>query len=327
MTEKVTPGTRLFNLACALLYTRNGLSKEEIFSRVAGYSEQYDPYGDMAALNKLFDRDKDALREAGVMVEAFNPPSAMEDHQEYYYRVSKQEFLWPKGLHLTPRQIALLNLAATVWAGASLSRDAASAALRIRGLGETEDLSELAGLAPRIRTHHPSFSTFSEAIDRGLEVSFKYRKPDSEEIESRKFRPWHLQSVWGQWLVLGFDLVRKEPRSFLLRRVIGEVKINKSEAEFCTEDELKAAQNSLQKFIEGNEVTLKIKPNSGAWFRFEMDDKPQDTSDEVTFNFMDVHLLADDLRQYAGEIEVLRPKQLRDLIEIGFEKVVGMHHD
>jgi predicted DNA-binding transcriptional regulator YafY len=57
-----------------------------------------------------------------------------------------------------------------------------------------------------------------------------------------------------------------------------------------------------------------------------MDDKPQDTEDEVTFNFMDVHLLADDLRQYAGEIEVLRPKQLRELIEAGFEKVVEIHH-
>ena len=81
MAEKVKPGTRLFNLACALLYTKNGLSKEEIFSRVSGYSENYDRYGDKTALNKLFDRDKDALREAGVLIEAFNPPSAMEDHQ------------------------------------------------------------------------------------------------------------------------------------------------------------------------------------------------------------------------------------------------------
>jgi proteasome accessory factor B len=326
MSEKVTPGTRLFNLACALLYTSHGLSKEEIFSRVSGYSEQYDRFGDKTALTKVFERDKELLREAGIMVEAVNPPEAMGDKQTFVYRVSKQEFLWPKGLHLTPRQIELLNLAATVWAGASLSRDAASAALRIRGLGEIEDLSELAGLAPRIRTHHPSFAAFSAAIEAGQEVSFQYRKPGDVAPETRKFHPWQLQNVWGQWLVLGYDLVGKEPRSFLLRRVIGDVQIGKSEPKFCSEDELKAAQGSLQAFIDSNEVTLKIKPNTGAWFRFEMDDKPQDTADEVTFNFMDVHLLADDLRQYAGEIEVLRPKQLRDLIEAGFEKVVEIHH-
>ena len=323
MAEKVTPGTRLFNLACALLYTSRGLSADEIFSRVAGYSESHVPFGDKRALNKLFERDRRELNEAGIIVETLNPSN---DGQTFFYRVSKQEFLWPNGLHLTPRQIALLNLAATVWAGASLSRDAASAALRIRGLGEIDDLSDLAGLAPRIRTHHPSFTTFSAAIEDGSQVSFEYRKPGESKPETRNFRPWHLQNVWGQWLVLGFDLVRKEPRSFLLRRVIGEVKVNKADPKFCSKDELKAAQASLQDFIDGNEVTLRVKPDTSAWFRFEMDDKPKATPDEVTFNFMDVHLLADDLRQYAGEIEVLRPKILRDLIEAGFEKVVEIHH-
>jgi hypothetical protein len=32
------------------------------------------------------------------------------------------------------------------------------------------------------------------------------------------------------------------------------------------------------------------------------------------------------LRQYAGQIEVLRPAGLRELIEAGFEKVVEIHH-
>ena len=112
----------------------------------------------------------------------------------------------------------------------------------------------------------------------------------------------------------------------MLRRVIGEVELAKSEAIFCTPEELKGAQDGLQKFIDSNVATLRVKPNTQAWFRFEMDDKPQETEDEVSFNYMDVYLLADELRQYAGEIEVLRPKDLRELIEAGFEKVVELHH-
>ena len=326
MSEKIDASTRQFNLTCALLYTRDGLSKEEIFSRVAGYQEDYLPYGDNSALNRLFERDKKALRAAGIQWVAFNPPSALEDNQEYYYKVPKQEFLWPKNLELSAKQIALLNLASTVWASAALSRDAANAALRIRGLGEVEDLAELAGLAPRIRTHHSSFIELSKAIERGQEVSFSYRKPESTVPETRTFRPWQLQNIAGQWLVLGFDAKRNEARSFLLRRIIGDVTRTRAEALTVPANELLIAQKSLNDFISSNLATLRVKPGTEAWFRFEMDDVPNEKPDEVSFNFMDVHLLADELRQYAGQIEILRPLGLRDIIESGFEKVVDIHH-
>ena len=327
MAENVDAATRQFNLTCALLYTKHGLSKREIFSRVAGYSEQYDPYGDDSALSKLFDRDKVALKAAGIQLVAENPPSALGDNQDYYYKVPKQEFLWPSEIQLSAKQIALLNLASSVWSGASLSRDAANAALRIRGLGEVEDLTELTGLAPRIRTHHSSFTDITAAIENGQEITFSYRKPGSGEVEQRTLRPWQLQNIAGQWLVLGHDAIRKEPRSFLLRRIISKVAITKAGAKEVKQAELNEAQKRLNDFIAGNLVTLKVKPGTEAWFRFEMDDVSHEKADEVSFNFMDVHLLADELRQYAGQIEVLRPNGLRELIEAGFEKVVDLHHD
>ena len=327
MIEKVDAASRLFNLTCALLFTREGLSRDEIFSRVAGYSSDYERGQKNTALLKLFERDKLALSAAGIPWIAFQPPSALENNQDFYYKVPKQEFLWPKNLTLSPKQVGLLNLASTVWSQAALSREAANAALRIKGLGEIADVSDLAALAPRIRTHHPSFAKFAEAIERGIEVSFGYRKPDSTDVESRKFRPWQLHNISGQWLVLGFDLVRKEARSFLLRRIITDVELIPGEKNPPTKTELDLANSSLEDFIKSNVATLKVKPETEAWFRFEMDDVAHEKPDEVSFNFMDAYLLADDLRQYARDIEVVRPVALREIIEAGFEKVVELHHD
>jgi len=294
---------------------------------VAGYSEEYDPFGENVALNRMFERDKLDLKAAGIQLASQNPESDPDNNHEARYSVPKQEFLWPSDIELSARQVALLNLAASVWAGASLSRDAANAALRIRGLGEVGDLSELAGLAPRIRTHHSSFTALAAAIEQGLEVKFDYRKPGETVAENRQVRPWQLQNIAGQWLVLGFDVNRKEPRSFLLRRIIGAVEKTRAEPKTVSASELEQAQKSLNAFIADNEATLKVKRGTEAWFRFEMDDVPHEKADEVTFNFMDVHLLADELRQYAGDIEVLRPAELRELITAGFEKVVELHHD
>ena len=327
MSENVDAATRLFNLTCALLYTKNGLTKDEILSRVAGYSEDYKLHGDNSSLFRMFERDKDALKASGIQLVAKNPEHDPTNNQLARYSVPKQEFLWPEDIKLTARQVALLNLAASVWASASLSRDATNAALRIRGLGEIEDLSELTTIAPRIRTHHSSFAVLADAIEEGLEVKFDYRKPGASEVEHRILRPWQLQNISGQWLVLGFDEDRKEPRSFLLRRIISEVKPTKSAPKPIVASELAAGQKSLNAFIAGNVATLRITRDTEAWFRFEMDDVPHEQADEVSFNFMDIHLLADELRQYAGEIEVLRPAELRELIDAGFERVVELHHD
>jgi predicted DNA-binding transcriptional regulator YafY len=40
---------------------------------------------------------------------------------------------------------------------------------------------------------------------------------------------------------------------------------------------------------------------------------------------MDLALLAEELRDFAMDIEVLKPKELEDLVRAGFEKVASDH--
>ena len=66
MAEKIDLSERLFNLTCALLVAGNGLSKSEIFATVQGYKEIYVPGGDQTAINRMFERDKTLLTNAGI---------------------------------------------------------------------------------------------------------------------------------------------------------------------------------------------------------------------------------------------------------------------
>jgi predicted DNA-binding transcriptional regulator YafY len=68
-----------------------------------------------------------------------------------------------------------------------------------------------------------------------------------------------------------------------------------------------------------------VKRDSQAWFHFHVDDATTTDSGTVVFNYMDLNLLAEELRDYALDVKVVRPKELADLIRSGFEKVASDH--
>ena len=321
MPEKIDLSERLFNLTCALLVAGNGLSKSEIFATVQGYKEIYDPSGDSTAINRMFERDKTLLTRAGILWRSFIPKEAMDDNQEYRYLIANEDFVWPKGLTLSSKQVALLNLAAQVWAKASLSSDANRAIHRIRAMGEIADSSSLIGIAPRIRTHELSFLPLSTAIESCSRVSFDYQKPGESEITVRNIEPWSLQNIGGQWLLVGFDLDRDEPRNFLLKRIVSEVDIQDVSFDPPAKAEVDKALEELEAHKQSQSAKLKVAPASAAWFHFDLAPSQQ----IFKVNFMDLHLLAEELMEFADEIEVLEPTELAELIRVNLLKVSDLH--
>jgi proteasome accessory factor B len=321
MPERIDLSERLFNLTCALLVAGNGLSKAEIFATVQGYKESFDPNGDNSALNRMFERDKVALTEAGIAWRAFIPKEAMDDNQEYRYLIANEDFAWPKGVSLSSRQVALLNLAAQVWAKASVSADANRAIHRIRAMGEQSDANSLIGIAPRIRTHDPAFLPLSTAIESSSRVSFDYLKPQESKPQVRNVEPWSLQNISGQWLLIGFDLDREEPRNFLLRRIVSEVDIQDVTFEAPKNGEIANALEELEKFKNSQVARIRVKPQSAAWFHFDL---AQDQTEFET-NFMDLYLLAEELMEFVGEIEIISPDALSDLVSDNLQAVIQSH--
>lgn len=321
MPEKIDLSERLFNLTCALLVAGNGLSKAEIFATVQGYKEIYVPGGDTTAINRMFERDKTLLTRAGILWRSFIPKEAMDDNQEFRYLIANEDFVWPRGLTLTSKQVALLNLAAQVWAKASLSSDANRAIHRIRAMGETAEGGSLIGIAPRIRTHEPSFLPLSTAIESSSRVSFDYLKPGESNPSVRNIEPWSLQNIGGQWLLLGFDLDREQPRNFLLKRIASEIDIQDVTFDAPTRNEISAALADLELHKLSQTASIRVSPASAAWFHFDL--APEQTEFETSF--MDLHLFAEELMEFAGEIEILEPKELAELMRANLQKVSDAH--
>jgi proteasome accessory factor B len=321
MSEKIDVSERLFNLTCALLVAGNGLSKSEIFATVQGYKETYNPGGDMTAINRMFERDKTLLTQAGILWRSFIPKEAMGDNQEFRYLIANEDFVWPKGLKLTSKQVALLNLAAQVWARASLSADANRAIHRIRAMGEIADSGSLIGIAPRIRTHEPSFLPLSTAIESCSRVSFDYQKPGESEFTVRNIEPWSLQNIGGQWLLVGFDLDRDEPRNFLLRRIVSEIDIQDVTFDPPSKFEVETTLAELEAHKQSQKAKLKVSPASPAWFHFDLS-----SSQEIfETHFMDLHLFAEELMEFADGIQIIEPVQLAELVTAKLQKVSDDH--
>jgi proteasome accessory factor B len=320
MAKDIEVSERLFNLTCALLVTRIGLTKAEIFSSVQGYKENFKPGTSDDALNRKFERDKVLLTESGIHWTSFIPKEAMDDNQEYRYIIANDDFVWPAGIELSSKQLALLNLAAKVWAKASLETDAARGAMRLRALAGTPEESDVIGIAPRLRTIDLAFHPLSKAIENLRAISFSYRKP-GEEPSTRRVEPWSLQNIGGQWLLVAFDLDRQEPRNFLLRRITSQVNSLKTTFEAPDSTQIQQAIEELRQLASSQSATIRTAVGSGAWFHFNL----ERNQSEFSIGYMDIHLLADELMEYAAEIEIVSPAELQSIIEKRLEEIEATH--
>jgi proteasome accessory factor B len=245
----------------------------------------------------------------------------MGDNQEYRYLIANEDFRWPKGITLSAKQVALMNLAAKVWAKASLSTDANRAIHRIRAMGESPSASELIGIAPRITTHDLAFLPLSTAIETCSRVSFEYKKPGEDQTEVRNVEPWSLQNISGQWLLIAFDLDRDDPRNFLLKRITSEIDIQDVTFEPAESAAIDLAIKELSRLTSSQIAKLKIKAQSAASFHFNL----EPDQEQIEISYMDVYLLAEQLMEFAPEIEILQPARLREIITGNLTAVAKAH--
>lgn len=327
---KVGKPERLFSLTCALLYTTRGLTKAEILRSVRGYDTEYVEGGDNSSLERKFERDKESLRHNGIQLEARIPAHEDENNQATVYLIKRESFYWPKDIKFTPRQLALLNLAAEAWAGGSLSTAASRGITKLRAMGSVGEDSDIVGIAPRIQAYEPSFRDLNNAVSDYQVVQFDYRNPQTGEIMTRTLQPWLLRQVAGQWLVMGFDELRQDTRNFMLRRIVSKITVVKAGKDSVSFDPpaknlIDAAVADLDALAQKQTALLRVKPDTEAWFRFELDLTSGKSTGEVELHYHDIYVLAEQLREYANEIEVVRPESLATLIRAGFEKVADQH--
>ena len=203
---------RLLNLVICLLASRRFLSVQQIRTAVPGYEQQSDE-----AFRRMFERDKEELRDLGIPLETGTNSAVHDDDPGY--RIARRDYELPP-ITLAPDEAAALGLAARLWQSAPLAGATASALLKLRAAGVDAPLP-LAALEPRVAASEPAFTPCWEAVRDGRVLTFGYRTGSQAAAEQRQVQPWGVVSWRGRWYLVGFDLVRGAERVFRLSRIVG----------------------------------------------------------------------------------------------------------
>ncbi|MER6105897.1 WYL domain-containing protein [Streptomyces sp. NPDC001832] len=213
----IAKAERLMNLALCLLGTRRPLSKRELRGSIEAYLEA----GSDDAFNRMFERDKDDLRELGLVIETVEN---LDGDTGYLARRDSNRL---PPITLDAEEAAALGLAAKVWQQARLAGAASGALQKLRaaGMPESEDAYEVhSALEPRIPVHEAAFEPLMLACRDRRPVTFDYRKANAARPQQRQVEPWTLECWRGHWYLAGWDRDRGAERVFRLSRITGRVR-------------------------------------------------------------------------------------------------------
>jgi proteasome accessory factor B len=205
------PLERLVNLVALLLESRSPLTFDQIRGRLAeGYG-----HGDMASAKRMFERDKDVLRDIGVPIEVVATDAWDVEHG---YAIDKARYYLPD-IAFTPEEISALFVAVR-----SAGDVSAEDALRKLLSGAQDGILAGLGGSGLSGAPDPNLRQAAEAVAGQHRVAFSYRTSRGERSE-RTVDAYGLAVRAGHWYVVGLDHARSEIRSFRLSRISDAIEI------------------------------------------------------------------------------------------------------
>ncbi|MHA7207963.1 helix-turn-helix transcriptional regulator [Arthrobacter sp. MDT1-65] len=267
---------RLLTLVIMLLSSRRGFTKEELFEEIDLYREATS----VAAREKLFDRDKAALREQGIPLESFSEDTLFDhDNTVQRYRIDAEDYRLG-GVTFQPDEYAVLNLAAGVWDQGSLD-SAASRALRKLSSRSSDGGVELTPLIqPRITTDAPHWDVVWQALTSRAPLRFPYRAASTGREEIRTIHPWGMGARFGHWYVVGFDTTRGAERFFRLSRMTGEPVVLPGTFDVPASFDMNQTLSSLSRREPDRIALVAVRPGSCQVLRVRKDAEVLRTGEE-----------------------------------------------
>jgi len=302
---------RLLSLVVCLLSSRRYLTAAQIRDAVPGYPANFD------AFKRMFERDKDELRELGIPLET-GMNSASDE--ELGYRISRQAYELPE-IRLEPDEAAVLGLAARVWQRAELAGAAAGGLLKLRAAGIDAEETTQPGIEPRLRTGEAAFGPLWQAVRDRRPVTFGYQAAGRSTPQRRTLEPWGVVSRHGRWYVVGHDRDRGEERVFRLSRIDGPVAFTGPPGSVTVPDGADVHQ-AMRAWDEAPPAlltaALRIRRGAGHGLRRRASsDRPcpgLDGWDLVQARFSDAGWYADYIASFGADVVVLEPVDLRDAV-------------
>lgn len=310
---------RLLNLVICLLYTRQPLAKQQIRAAVPQYAE----VASDESFDRMFERDKDELRDLGIPLRTEAVDALFDD--ETGYRIDQREYALPE-ITFEADELTVLGLAARTWQQASLGGPAAQAMRKLRAQDVTRDEASVLALEPRVRTTEAAFEPMKNAALRHQEVRFGYRKGRGAP-EERRLQPWAVTSWHGHWYATGFDLDRDAPRVFRLSRVVGAVRTTGRPGAYAVPDDHDAVAMIAASTDAGSttRARLQVRAGAGNTLRRSATDvrRVDDDWDELTVERADLGALVAEVCGFGPAVLALDPPELVEQVAARLDAVVA----
>ena len=166
------------------------------------------------------------------------------------------------------------------------------------------------------------FKSILEACLRRSRLVFKYYSPASNETNVRTVDPYHLFNYMGTWHLVAYCHLRRHMRDFTLSR-ISEVEIQEETFEVPSHFNVKEYFHSSFGLYKGGgkrEITIRFAPQKAKWVKGQIWHRNQklkelkDGSIELSFEVADFSEVMREVLKYGDGVEVIKPKDLRDLV-------------
>ncbi len=296
---------RLVNLTIALLATKRYITKSEIFRTVDGYE------GSAESKERMFERDKDDLRNLGIDIEVGSFDPLFED--EAGYRIKPDSYQFQLG-EISSQEISLLSLAAEAWRGAALDGSALTALRKLHAIGIESDLESVPDLAPHANIQDKNLQFALSAITSTRRISFQYINEDLQ-VQERKIAPYAVASQFGFWYLYGEDLEKKSLRSFRLDRITNDIQLDSKPGAYEVPKDF-----SLQSQMGASETdgAALVYLRSGRALSMRARGTALDASQEVPgwdlfeISYRDRERMIEEILWYGDDVVLKSPADLRD---------------
>ena len=340
MSPRTDPAERLVDLVLALTDRRKRMTRPRIREDVKGYAEAKSD----AAFERMFERDKDILRELGVPVVL---DADVLDETDVAYRIDTADWEMPE-VRLTPEESAVLALAAESWhgaearggtasrtvRGADLSTPARRAVTKLKAVTTSVADPTPTTLAVRLGGPGSDVSPVLDAVAARRPLSFTYVAASTGLRAVRHVEPWRVVLHHGGWYLVGHDRDRDAPRAFRLTRIRGRVKADGPDGSVTVPAFVDARGLITRTGGRTGEATVAVLPGRAAGLRAQAATPAQPPPGEpvgaladrdlLVLPDADVEELADAIAAYGDAVLVLHPPALRDAVVGRLESIAQL---
>ena len=290
---------RLINLTLALLSSKRYLTKSEIFNNVAGYS------GSPETMERMFERDKDELRNLGIRIEVRALDPLFEDDQGYLidsdtFQINPNDF--------SQEEIFLLTMAANLWHGSALQKDSKAALLKIQSLDGLVATNTVASPVIEDNEDSKKLLLIFDAVERFITLEFEYKGT------IRQVKPYGIYTRRGFWYLAAQE--NDKVKSFKVVRIGQTIRATSKAQGFAKPSEFK-----LSAFLEDinapttSKAEVRIRKNQALALRKRHKVEEVDSEwDKLFIDYIFEEDLIESLLWYGSNLVVISPTSIRNQI-------------